>query len=580
MFIGAGVILGLMIGVFAFAWRQAGPGGAEGGYDDGGLGNFYGIFGVYGGGDRDGSGGSSGSGGGKISYTMSLIEKLYVDPVNSDSLAEKIIPLILEELDPHSVYIPAADLAAVSEPLEGEFDGIGVMFNMLTDTVVVLNVIPSGPSDKAGVQNGDRIIRIDDSLVAGRKIAQDAIVKRLRGPRGTLVTLGIERQGAQDLVQIVVERGVIPLKALDAAFMIAPGVGFVKLSSFSRLSFEELQKALAELSAQGMRRLIFDLRDNGGGYLGQAIEMANMFLRKDELIVYTEDRAGRQTREYSNGRGGFTEIPLVVLIDEGSASSSEILAGAIQDNDRGMIIGRRSFGKGLVQREIPYPDGSAVRLTIARYYTPSGRSIQKPYDHGVAEYQMDIYNRFAAGEVFSTSADSVTLRQDTVSYFTRGGRVVHGGGGIMPDYFVPVDTVGITPYYQRVNGRNLINLFTMDWGDRHRTEMNTVSSIEELAAMFSRYPGLTDEFVAYAARNGVAPDRQQIAISRQLIEAQLRALTGRNTALDYNGYFANIYVIDSTILKAIEVLNGMPDEMSNVATEVSNKALNEGRTKR
>ena len=580
MFIGAGVILGLMIGVFAFAWRQAGPGGAEGGYDDGGLGNFYGIFGVYGGGDSDGSGGSGGSGGGKISYTMSLIEKLYVDPVNSDSLAEKVIPLILEELDPHSVYIPAADLAAVSEPLEGEFDGIGVMFNMLTDTVVVLNVIPSGPSDKAGVQNGDRIIRIDDSLVAGRKIAQDAIVKRLRGPRGTLVTLGIERQGAPELVPIVVERGVIPLKALDAAFMIAPGVGFVKLSSFSRLSFEELRKALAELSAQGMRRLIFDLRDNGGGYLGQAIEMANMFLHKDELIVYTEDRAGRQTREYSNGRGGFTEIPLVVLIDEGSASSSEILAGAIQDNDRGMIIGRRSFGKGLVQREIPYPDGSAVRLTIARYYTPSGRSIQKPYDHGVAEYQMDIYNRFAAGEVFSTSADSVTLRQDTVSYFTRGGRVVHGGGGIMPDYFVPVDTVGITPYYQRVNGRNLINLFTMDWGDRHRTEMNTVSSIEELAAMFSRYPGLTDEFVAYAARNGVAPDRQQIAISRQLIEAQLRALTGRNTALDYNGYFANIYVIDSTILKAIEVLNGMPDEMSNVATEVSNKALNEGRTKR
>jgi carboxyl-terminal processing protease len=555
LLVGVGAILGLTVGVVSFAWRQAGAASGDFGGHGGGRSLFYDAL------------GSGASGDDKLSYTMSLIERLYVDPMTPDSLAEKVIPVILRELDPHSVYIPAADFEAVNEPLEGEFDGIGVMFNMLTDTVVVLNVIPSGPSDKAGVQNGDRIISIDDSLVAGRKIAQDAVVKRLRGPRGTNVTLGIERQGASELVPITVERGVIPIKALDAAFMIAPGVGFVKLSAFSRASFEEMQRAMAELVGQGMEGVIFDLRGNSGGYLGQAIEIANMFLKKNELIVYTVDRDGRQAREYSNGRGGFPEIPLVVLIDEGSASSSEILAGTIQDNDRGVIIGRRSFGKGLVQREIPYPDGSALRLTIARYYTPSGRSIQKPYDQGVDEYRMDIDNRFLSGEVFSDSADSLALRQDTVSYFTRGGRVVHGGGGIMPDYLIPLDSDGITPYFQRVNGLNLIYRFTLDWGDRHRAEMNAVTSVGEMAAMFDRYPRLVEDFVDYAARNDVQPDRQQIATSRQVIEAQLRALIGRNTALDYNGFYANIYVIDPTILKAIEVLDDGTDEALGLVSE-------------
>ncbi len=551
LLVGAGIFVGLMIGAFATAWQQAG--GADGGDgSDGGDGGYGGGNGRNGGWSRIFGLGDGGFGAGrdKISYTMALIEGLYVDPVSVDSLAESVIPLILDELDPHSVYIPAADLAAVSEPLEGEFDGIGVTFNMMTDTVVVLNVIRSGPSDKAGVQNGDRIIRIDDSLVAGRKIPQDQVVRRLRGPRGTRVKLSIERQGAAGLVPITVERGVIPVKALDAAFMIAPGVGFVKLSAFSRMSGVELQKALTELTGQGMQSLIFDLRDNGGGYLGQATDIVNMFLPKDELIVYTEDRDGRQERMYSDGRGGFTEIPLVVLIDEGSASSSEILAGAIQDNDRGMIVGRRSFGKGLVQREIPYPDGSALRLTVARYYTPSGRSIQKPYDLGTEEYMMDIYNRFSHNEMFS--ADSI--RQDSVKYYTRGGRVVHGGGGIMPDYFVPVDTVGVTSYYQRVNGRNLIYLFAREWVDRHRAQVNSVATIADLDALLGSYPRLVDDFVAYAARNGVSPDYKQIAISREVLDAQLKALIGNNTALEYNGYYAKIYVIDSTILKALDVL--------------------------
>jgi carboxyl-terminal processing protease len=486
----------------------------------------------------------------KLSNTMSLIENYYVYAVSVDSLAEIAIPLVLEELDPHSVYIPARELAAVNEPLEGEFDGIGVMFNMLTDTVVVLNVIPSGPSDKAGVQNGDRIIKINDSLVAGRKLPQDGIVKRLRGPRGTTVKLGIERSGSPELVPITVTRGVIPLKSIDAAFMITPDVGFVKLSTFSRHSSAELLKALVALEGEGMKSLVFDLRDNSGGYLDQAIAIANMFLPKGELIVYTEDRNKDQIKEFANGSGFFTDLPLVVLIDEGSASSSEILAGAFQDNDRATIVGRRSFGKGLVQSEIHYRDGSALRLTIARYYTPSGRSIQKPYDKGAGEYRADIIKRYQ-DEMFV--ADS--MRHDTLRYFTKGGRVVYGGGGIMPDVFMPLDTVGVTPYYQAVNGRNLIYRFTLDFGDRHREQMNSVTTVAQLNTMLDGYPRLVDDFVVYASRNGVKPDYKQIAISRPILEAQLRGLIGRNTALDYAGFYAEIYPIDNVMQKAVEILD-------------------------
>ncbi len=487
----------------------------------------------------------------KVSYTMSLIEELYVDPISADSLAEIAIPVILEELDPHSVYIPASSFTAVSEPLEGEFDGIGVMFNMLTDTVVVLNVIPLGPSDKAGIQNGDRIIKINDTIVAGQKIPQDQVVRKLRGPRGTSVNLSIERQGATDLVPITVVRGVIPIKSIDAAFMITPGIGFIKLSAFSKASYVELGKALMELKGQGMKKLIFDLRDNSGGFLDQAIEIANMFLPQGDLIVYTVDRNKSQVKEYSNGKGGFTDIPMAVLIDEGSASSSEILAGAIQDNDRGLIIGRRSFGKGLVQRQVPYPDGSALRLTIARYYTPSGRSIQKPYDNGSEEYRMDIANRFYHSEMFS--ADSI--HQDTLKYYTKSKRVVYGGGGIMPDYFVAMDTIGYSPYFFAVNGRNLIYRFALDYSDRHRARINAIQNVGQLNEMLDADKRLMDDFVAYASRNGVKPNYSQITVSRKVIEAQIRAIIGRNTALDYVGYYAEIYKIDGTLLKAIEVLN-------------------------
>ena len=488
---------------------------------------------------------------GKLSYTLSLIENLYVDKVSMDSIEDMAIVSLLEELDPHSVYISAADMPSANETLEGEFDGIGVMFNMATDTVVVLNVIPLGPSDKAGVMNGDRIIMIDDSLVAGKKIPQDKVVGMLRGPRDTEVKLSLQRYGVEELVPIVVKRGAIPIKSIDAAFMITPNTAFVKLSAFAKNSFSELETALDSLKRQGMTGIIFDLRGNSGGFLDQAIAIANMFLPKGELIVYTEDRNGNQIKEYSNGNGGFEKEDIVILIDEGSASSSEILAGAIQDNDRGTIIGRRSFGKGLVQRQIPYPDGSALRLTIARYYTPTGRSIQKPYTGSNREYHYDIVNRFYHNEMFSQ--DSIHF-DDSLKFTTSKGKVVYGGGGIMPDVFVPMDTVDITPYFKEVVGRNILYRYTLDYTDRHRRQLNEVASIEDLKRFLDSDDRLLEDFVAYAERNGVKPDWGQIRRSSFLIEAQLRAYIGRNTTLDYSGFYSNIYVVDETVLKAIEVV--------------------------
>ena len=326
----------------------------------------------------------------KLTYTLSLIENRYVDSVSMDSLAEHVIPLLVRELDPHSVYIPASEMAALNEPLEGEFDGIGVVFNMATDTVIVLNVIPHGPSDKAGVKAGDRIVEIGDSLVAGRKIPQNEVVKMLRGPRGSKVRLGLGRQGIDGLVEVEVERGIIPIRSVESAFRIVDGIGYVKLGQFARTTAGEFRAALDTLRAQGVSKLIFDLRGNSGGFLDQAIAVANEFLHEGQLIVYTEDRRHEQLREYADGTGSAQEMEVAVLIDEASASSSEILAGALQDNDRGTIVGRRSFGKGLVQQQIPYADGSALRLTTARYYTPTGRSIQKPYTIGDDEsYEED-----------------------------------------------------------------------------------------------------------------------------------------------------------------------------------------------
>ena len=492
--------------------------------------------------------------GGKLTYTLSLIENRYVDSISMDSLTEHVLPLLVRELDPHSVYIPASEMAALNEPLEGEFDGVGVVFNMATDTVIVLNVIPRGPSDKAGVKAGDRILTINDSLVAGRKIPQNNIVRMLRGPRGSKVRLGLGRQGIEGLVDVEVVRDAIPLRSIESAFRIADSIGYIKLGQFARTTSAELRAALDTLRKQGVSKLIFDLRGNSGGFLDQAIAVANEFLHEGQLIVYTEDRHHKQLREYADGTGTARDMELAVLIDEASASSSEILAGALQDNDRGTIIGRRSFGKGLVQQQIPYADGSALRLTTARYYTPTGRSIQKPYTIGdEASYEEDIWNRYRNNEFFS--ADSIHF-VDSLKRVTPGGKVVYGGGGIMPDVFVPIDTTGVSKYFLEVAGRNILYRYTIEYSDRHREALNAVRSVDELQALLDSDTSLFDDFIRYAARQGVAPRYGDIALSRQLMEAQLRAYIGRNTPLEDNGFYANIYPVDNVIMRALGILEG------------------------
>ena len=488
----------------------------------------------------------------KLSRVLMMIENEYIDSISRDSLTELAIPAILKKLDPHSVYLPPKEFEQADEPLQGEFDGIGVVFNMATDTVIVLNVIPSGPSRKAGVLGGDRIIKVNDTLIAGQKWSQTAVMKRLRGPRGTQVKLSIERRGIDGLVDIVVTRDAIPLHSVEASMMMTDKIGFIKLSQFSRTSYAEIKKALLSLRAQGMKSLILDLRGNSGGFLDQAILIANEFLPAGALIVYTEDRNGKQMRQYSDGRGGSTDLKMAVLIDEASASSSEILAGALQDNDRGTIVGRRSFGKGLVQQQTPFEDGSALRLTVARYYTPTGRSIQKPYTAGDGEsYEHDLIDRFKRNEFFS--ADSIHFA-DSLRYTTAKGKVVYGGGGIMPDVFVPLDTLNVTKYYSEVSGRNILYRYTIEYADNHRKELSEAKSMRELKRLLDNDTALLNDFVRYAERQGVKPNWREIGRSRQIIEAQLRAFISRNSNLEDNAFYYFIRPIDSTMLRAIEEL--------------------------
>ncbi len=488
----------------------------------------------------------------KLVQTCMLVERRFVDSISMDSLSELVIPLMMRELDPHSVYIPAREMQEVNEPLEGEFDGIGVMFNAATDTVIVLSVIPGGPSANAGIVAGDRIILIDGDTVAGVKMPQNDIVKRLRGPRGTEVRLSLQRRGIADPVDVTVVRDAIPINSIESAFMADGDTGYIRLSQFARTSYAELMKALAELRAEGMRKLIFDLRGNSGGYLDQAILIANEFLPEGKLIVYTEDRDRKQVKEFSDGTGTAADLALAILIDEGSASSSEILAGAVQDNDRGTIIGRRSFGKGLVQHQLPYADGSALRLTVARYYTPTGRSIQKPYVNGDDEdYEMDMVRRYNNNEFFSQ--DSIHFA-DSLKFTTPAGKTVYGGGGIMPDLFVPMDTTDITKYYIEVTGRNILYRYTIEYADAHREALNGVHSLGELTALLDADKGLFDDFVRYAARKGVKPVPSEIARSRKIMEAQLRAYIGRNTPLEDDGFYYNIFPVDNVVQEALRLL--------------------------
>lgn len=497
----------------------------------------------------------------KLNRVLSLIYNQYVDEPQLDSIEETVIPMILESLDPHSGYIPAEKLAQVSEPLEGQFDGIGVTFNMMGDTVRVINVILGGPSAKAGIQNGDRIITVNDSIVSGRGIDQEDIVKMLRGTRGTDVNLGVERQGLTELLPITVTRGVIPMKSVDAGFMTDPETGYIKLSLFSRNSHQEIVRIVEEMQANGMKNLIFDLRGNTGGLLDQAIYISNEFLPKDALIVYTEGRSSRRREQRANGKGRLQDVNPIVLIDEISASASEIVAGALQDNDRGTIIGRRSFGKGLVQEHIGFGDGSAMRLTIARYYTPVGRSIQKPYDEGVEAYRNDLFNRYQHSEFFS--ADSIRFA-DSLRFTTPAGKVVYGGGGIMPDIFVPVDTIPDNRYAVQVINRNILFLYTMAYADTHRADLNSIETQAELDAYFDKDAGLLDDFVRYAATKGVHPRKGDLAESGKLLETYLKAYIGRNTDLEDHAFYYYLLPEDDVYRRSLAFLAEGANESQQV----------------
>lgn len=488
----------------------------------------------------------------KLNKVVSYIGKDYIEPLSKDSITELAIPAILEKLDPHSAYIPAREFKQMEEPLQGEFDGIGIVFNMATDTVIVLNVVPSGPSQKAGILAGDRVIKVNDTIIAGCKMPQRDVMKRLRGPRGTKVDLTLERKGISEPVVVTVTRDAIPLNSVEASMMMTDKVGFIRLSQFARTSFREVKSAVDTLRKQGMQSLILDLRGNSGGFLDQAILIANEFLERGKLIVYTEDRAKQRIRQYSDGKGSATDIEVAVLIDESSASSSEILAGALQDNDRGTIIGRRSFGKGLVQSQIPFSDGSALRLTVAKYFTPTGRSIQKPYTAGEEEqYNMDIVNRYNHNEFFS--ADSIHFA-DSLRFTTPKGKVVYGGGGIMPDIFIPLDTTNMSRYYLEVSGRNILYRYTIEYADNHRKALSSAKSLKDLEAMFTADSGMFDRFIAYAAKNGVKPNYKQIAVSRKIMESQLKAYIARNSEFDSNAFYYFIRPIDNTLLTAIKQL--------------------------
>ena len=490
----------------------------------------------------------------KLSSVLSYIEDQYVDTVSMDNLVESAIPTLLKNLDPHSVYIPASDLKAVNEPLDGGFDGIGITFNMPNDTIIVITTIQGGPSERMGIMPGDRIVSIDDSLVAGVNIPQDDIVKMLKGPNGTKVKVGIVRADVPEVIHFDLIRDKIPIYSIDISFMVTPDVGFIKISRFARTTYSEFVSAVDKLQEKGMKKLIIDLRGNNGGYLDAATNIANEFLPEGKLIVYTQGKARARQNIYSNAKGKCLNTPVTVLIDEFSASASEILAGALQDNDRGTVIGRRSFGKGLVQEQVMFADGSALRLTIARYYTPTGRSIQKPYEPGNEEYYYDISNRYLHGEF--QEKDSIKL-DDSLQFTTPMGRIVYGGGGIMPDHFVPMDTTGTSPYFNLVARRNLIYRFAFEYSDRNRKELSALETPNSFIDYLRRV-NIMDQFVEFANKQGVKPNKNQINTSKKIIETQLMAYIARNI-IDDDGFYPIITQIDKTLLRAIEIISNQND---------------------
>ncbi len=485
----------------------------------------------------------------KVETLIRAIDRKYVDVVDMDSIMDRVLPTILEELDPHSAYYPAEETQVSNDELHGSFSGIGIQFSMQDDTIRVNSVIRGGPSEKVGVLAGDRIVLINDSVFAGKKIPSNEVVKNLKGPKGTTVKISVKRNGEPNLVDFTIERGDIPVKSIDAAYMITDETGYIMINKFGETTFAEMMVSLAELSSKGMKKLIIDLRSNSGGYLGAAIQMVNEFLPKNDLIVYTQGAHNPMTKQFADGRGHYKTLPLVVLIDESSASAAEIFTGAIQDNDRGTVVGRRSFGKGLVQEPIEFDDGSSIRITIARYYTPSGRCIQKPYGESDEDYAMDIVKRYEHGEFFN--ADSIKQNENEV-FKTKGGRTVYGGGGIMPDIFVAQDTTGYSQYYSDVVRKSLVNKYSFKYVDDRRAEFSKFKTYSDIVDYLDA-DNVLSKFYDYAARNGVKRDNSLSAPARK----QMRTYLYGNIiydALDMQDYISFINLTDPTIDKAIEVL--------------------------
>lgn len=483
----------------------------------------------------------------KINSILNIIESNYVDTVNRNQLAEAAIPAILKKLDPHSVYIPAKDLERANEPLTGNFEGIGISFSVLNDTILVISTISGGPSQKLGLLAGDKIIYVNDSLVAGRNIRDEKVLEMLRGPRGTVVKLKILRKGQKELFNFDITRDKIPIYSVDVAYMVNKTTGFIKINNFAVTTFDEFMNGLRELKAQGMTKLIIDLRGNSGGIMDAAIQIANQFLKEGNLIVYTKGRKSPRKEARATGKGEFETGDLVILIDEWSASASEILAGAIQDNDRGTIIGRRSFGKGLVQEPFEFSDRSGLRLTVARYYTPTGRSIQKPYNNGFEEYYDDLVKRGDRHEY--EISDSIHFN-DSLKFTTPGGKIVYGGGGIMPDKFVAADTTGISPYLLKI--RPLIYQYALEYTEANRDALKKFTVAADLKNWLDRQ-GLRDKFTAFVVKNKIKPDPEGIRISEKIILVQLKGYIARNI-LDNKGAYPIWEDIDTTLKYAVDYL--------------------------
>lgn len=487
----------------------------------------------------------------KFASAMQIINMAYVDTVNEPKLIEKAIIATLKELDPHSQYISKENLQKSNEPLEGRFDGIGISFQIHNDTILVISPVPGGPAEKLGIMAGDKIVEIDGENATGKSIDDNYVFGKLRGNKGTIVNVSVYRNGRRKLINYTMVRDNIPINSIDAVFMANDYVGYIKLNRFSRTTMDEFRMAIGELRDKGMKRLILDLRGNSGGYLDVAVDLSDEFLTTGKLVVYTEGYSSSKRKYKSSYRGEFEDGKLVILIDEGSASASEIVAGAVQDWDRGIIVGRRSFGKGLVQRPYYLPDSSVIRLTVARYYTPTGRCIQKPYTNGYDQYYQDLLKRLQSGEL--TDERNIDF-PDSLKYYTPNNRLVYGGGGIMPDVFIPWDSTEYTDYYVDLLSKGIFNDFVLEYIERERKELNKLyPDFGRFDADFPIDDELMRDFLVFAESKGVKTIEDQLDLSKKIITHQIKALIARNL-FEFKSYFQIMTQIDDGFQKAVEVL--------------------------